>query len=580
MAREIVGWGWIVVWTGALTAALLDPSASAEVLYDKEGIQLQGAARIVSRNAATCNILKEKYSAEEYEKLKANQGQPLHVWRLDFSAHNNTGQTLDFLQANFDIRAPQAPCTNWSGEGPGGGPAGDFTDLKGHPGFVHPAGVSFKGLSRVSGMGVGEVARDTMFMLVFHRHKPDFKRWSVHFNRARVRPEDPDVARPSSGPDPPGPAQRPRIQLPPDILADKYLRQAEQMVKERGYEGARKAMEELLALEQEHGLEPEPEDHYRYAQVWSAAGAPERAMESAVRYLQLEGREVEHYEEALDLINRAEAQQGQADEGGSAGAGNPDGSSGIRAGEAVAFDGMEFVWIPPGEFLMGSVHRKVIEDVGLYESNGEFERPVTQVVISEGFYLGKYEVTQDEWQAVMGNKPSSHSGCGRCPVEQVSWEDVQVFIGRLNAGSGRRRYRLPTEAEWEYAARAGTTTDTYAGDLTERTGNLEVLDQVAWYLATFGYSLKARTHPVGQKLPNPWGLYDMLGNVNEWVEGGLGEYPGGVVVDPQGPQSEHRKALRGGGFADWSADCRSASRFSASSDTRLVNLGFRLLREE
>lgn len=575
MAREIVGWGWMVVWTGALTAALLAPSASAEVLYDRDGIQLEGAVRISTRNAAVCNVLEEKYTPEEYERLKANQGRPLHVWRLDLAIHNNSGKAVEFLRADFEIDSPHPPCTNWSGEGPGGGPRGDRIDVEGHPRPLEWA-VPFKVVSTPYGMAPGEVDRETIFLLVFDSQEPVLKGWEVDYTFAR---SGESAARPS-GQDPPGPARRPRIQLPPEILADKYLRQAEQLVRERGYEGARKAMEELLALQQEHGLEPEPEDHYRYAQVWSAAGALERAMEAAVRYLQLGGREVEHYEEALDLINRAEAQQGQADEGGSAGAGNPDGSSGIRAGEAVAFDGMEFVWIPPGEFLMGSVHRKVIEDVGLYESNGEFERPVTQVVISEGFYLGKYEVTQDEWQAVMGNKPSSHSGCGRCPVEQVSWEDVQVFIGRLNAGSGRRRYRLPTEAEWEYAARAGTTTDTYAGDLTERTGNLEVLDQVAWYLATFGYSLKARTHPVGQKLPNPWGLYDMLGNVNEWVEGGLGEYPGGVVVDPQGPQSEHRKALRGGGFADWSADCRSASRFSASSDTRLVNLGFRLLREE
>ena len=107
-------------------------------------------------------------------------------------------------------------------------------------------------------------------------------------------------------------------------------------------------------------------------------------------------------------------------------AGAPTGSSGIRVGETVVFDGMEFVGISPGEFLMGSTSRHA----------SPIAQPVTRVRISKGFYLGKYEVTQAEWQAVMGNNPSKFSGCGRCPVEMVSWEDVQVFIGKLNARSG------------------------------------------------------------------------------------------------------------------------------------------------
>ena len=119
----------------------------------------------------------------------------------------------------------------------------------------------------------------------------------------------------------------------------------------------------------------------------------------------------------------------------------------------MVFDGMEFVGIPPGEFLMGSTSGHALS----------FEQPVTRVRISQGFWLGKYEVTQDQWQAMMGNNASCFSDCGNCPVEDLSWEDVQAFIGRLNARSGGGKYRLPTEAEWEYAARAGTTTDTYAG---------------------------------------------------------------------------------------------------------------------
>ena len=116
----------------------------------------------------------------------------------------------------------------------------------------------------------------------------------------------------------------------------------------------------------------------------------------------------------------------------------------------------------------------------------------------------------------MGSNPSRFEDCGgNCPVERVSWEEVQVFIGRLNARSGGGCYRLPTEAEWEYAARAGTTTDTYAGDITQPRGNDPVVNGIAWYSLNSG----DRTHPVGQKAPNGWGLYDMLGNVWEWGRG-------------------------------------------------------------
>ena len=435
--------------------ALLASPASAEVLYDREGIQLQGTARIVSRNAATCNVLEEKYSPEEYQKMKANQGRPLHVWQLDMSVHNKTGKPLDFLSADFNIESPWQPCTNWSGEGPGGGPAGDFVDAEGHPKRLTWAD-TLKVLSMPYGMRVGQVERDTVFLSVFHEDRPVFKNWWVDFTFARQGSQ----GRQAAAAAPSRAAPRQRVELPPRILADKYLRQAEQLVQEKDYEGARKAMENLLALQQEHGLEPDPEDHFRYARIWSAAGAPERAMEEAVRYLQIRGREAEHYDEALDLINRAEAEQARAESGAGGTAGSPSGSSRLRVGETVVFDGMEFVGIPPGESRMGSTSRHARGD----------EKPVTRVRISQGFYLGKYEVTQAEWQAVMGNNPSYFSGCGRCPVEKVSWEDVQVFMGRLNARSGGERYRLPTEAEWEYAARAGTTTDTYAGDLTEPLG--------------------------------------------------------------------------------------------------------------
>lgn len=175
--------------------------------------------------------------------------------------------------------------------------------------------------------------------------------------------------------------------------------------------------------------------------------------------------------------------------------------------------GMEFVWIPAGEFRMGSTSERIFEEV---------EQPITHVRITEGFWLGKYEVTQEEWETVMGSNPSHFSGCARCPVENVALADVREFITRLNATAGASLYRLPTEAEWEYSARAGTTGERY-GDI----------DAIAWW----GENSGERTHPVGQKAPNGFGLYDMLGNVSEWVHGRLYTYPGGSVTDPRGPGS-------------------------------------------
>jgi formylglycine-generating enzyme required for sulfatase activity len=163
--------------------------------------------------------------------------------------------------------------------------------------------------------------------------------------------------------------------------------------------------------------------------------------------------------------------------------------------------GIDFVLIAAGEFLMGS------------ESGDSDEKPVHRVRISKNFYLGKYEVTQAQWHAVMGDNPSRFKG-DTLPVEQVSWEDAQKFIERLNAQEGGTKYRLPTEVEWEYAARAGTTTAYSFGD------NPRPLGEYAWFSENFGNT----THPVGQKQPNPWGLYDMHGNVWEWVQDWYGPY--------------------------------------------------------
>ena len=221
--------------------------------------------------------------------------------------------------------------------------------------------------------------------------------------------------------------------------------------------------------------------------------------------------------------------------------------------------GMEFVLIEAGTFAMGSPAT---------EPEREDDETLHRVTLSRPFYLGKYEVTQGQWQAVMGNNPSDFSNCGpTCPVERVSWGDVQEFIAELNQREGVEMYRLPTEAEWEYAARAGTQTPYHSGSAARD------LDLYAWYGAWFG-----GTHPVGQKRPNEWGLYDMHGNVQEWVQDWYSAYPRGAVTDPRGPRTGASRVNRGGGCYSLARYCRAASRSGDAPGYRFRTLGFRLAR--
>jgi formylglycine-generating enzyme required for sulfatase activity len=206
--------------------------------------------------------------------------------------------------------------------------------------------------------------------------------------------------------------------------------------------------------------------------------------------------------------------------------------------------GMEFVLIPAGEFDMGSPS----SEKDRYSNEG----PVHHVTISKGFYLSKYEVTQKQWCEVMGSNPSHFEGDNR-PVETVSWNDIQEFIKKLNEMEGTNKYRLPSEAEWEYAARAGTTTSYSFGNDDSDLGDY------AWYESNSG----SKTHPVGQKQPNPWGLYDMHGNVWEWVQDRYHSSYDGAPTDgsawESGSSSYHVR--RGGSWGGSAKYFRSALRY-------------------
>ena len=221
--------------------------------------------------------------------------------------------------------------------------------------------------------------------------------------------------------------------------------------------------------------------------------------------------------------------------------------------------GMEFVWIPAGSFQMGSMASEADTD----------ERPVREVRISSGFWMGKYEVTQAQWERVMGSNPSSFKGCGiRCPVEDVSWNEARAFIDKFTGlDAGRRNlYRLPTEAEWEYAARGGRKTG-------ERHGPV---GKIAWY----GANSAGTTHRVGAKAANGYLLHDMLGNVSEWVADRYGEYAVRAESDPHGPSAGANRIHRGG---NWFLDARylrSAARDYDDPANKHNTLGLRLVRVE
>jgi formylglycine-generating enzyme required for sulfatase activity len=223
-----------------------------------------------------------------------------------------------------------------------------------------------------------------------------------------------------------------------------------------------------------------------------------------------------------------------------------------RAGEVwkEPVTGMEFVWIPAGEFIMGS------------NEGHELNQPAHPVHV-EGFWMGRYEVTQGQWKAIMNNNPAHYKKGDNYPIEMVSWNDAQDFIQKLN-GRGGNLFRLPTEAEWEYACKAGTP--------GQRNGELR---DIAW----FAENSNSTTHLVGQKKPNVWGLYDMLGNVWEWCQDWWGVYNSYYIVNnPTGPSSGSTRVFRGGSFDSNAESVGADLRRADNASFRLIDLGLRLVR--
>ena len=223
--------------------------------------------------------------------------------------------------------------------------------------------------------------------------------------------------------------------------------------------------------------------------------------------------------------------------------------AGVPAAKELDLGGgvtMKLALIPAGKFMMGE------------------EKNQHEVTISKPFYMGVTEVTQAQYEAVMGTNPSHFKGATN-PVDKVSWNDAAQFCKKLSEET-RRAVCLPTEAEWEYACRAGTKTRFSFGDEDS------ILGDYAWYDS----NSSSMTHPVGQKRPNAWGLFDMHGNVWEWCADWYGDYPKGAATDPQGPASAPDRVLRGGGWGDGPQGCRSADRCRIGPGYRVSSIGFRV----
>jgi formylglycine-generating enzyme required for sulfatase activity len=250
--------------------------------------------------------------------------------------------------------------------------------------------------------------------------------------------------------------------------------------------------------------------------------------------------------------------------------------------EEVTLHDIVFVRIPAGSFTMGTSDevRAALQAAGTWSRFEECERPAHTVAIAKPFLLGKYEITQKQWAALMGKKsvPSAFKG-DDLPVESVSWAEVQKWLAALNKVEGKARFRLPTEAEWEYCCRAGSNGAWGLGP-DQVAITRQNLGEYAW----FGANAAKKTHPVGTKKPNAWGLCDMQGNVWEWVQDWYGKdfYAAAPSVDPRNDDSRNatERVFRGGSWVLPEANLRAAFRGAGTPDTKSAYVGFRVLCEE
>ncbi len=229
--------------------------------------------------------------------------------------------------------------------------------------------------------------------------------------------------------------------------------------------------------------------------------------------------------------------------------------------------GMEMVLVPAGTFMMGSPEDEIGHEPG---------ETLHEVGLSRPFYLGKYEVTQAQWLQVMGENPSHFQDCDDCPAEQMSWWQAESFVRRLSELSGES-FRLPTEAEWEYACRAGTTTPFATGDnLTTEQANYDGRYPYPGFEAGV---YRARTTPAGSFAPNAWGLYDLHGNVWEWLADRYCDYSDGPVTDPLGECGSELRVIRGGSWYFNADSARCGVRYTHRPQDVGVSLGLRVVRE-
>ena len=338
--------------------------------------------------------------------------------------------------------------------------------------------------------------------------------------------------------------------LPPDIRADKLVLEAARAIESGDAEQVWRALREIEALD----VEPPPMFAYVRGRALAEFGDGEAAWREGrlllARFAIAVGRDSEHYTPALEAILAAERRLRAA-----ARLARLRG----RLPEILQEVNAQMVRVEGGTFTMGCTPEQ--------ENCFPDEKP-TRTVRIESFEIGKFEVTQVLWEAVMGENPSAFGGCPRCPVETISWDDVRTFLQRLNAGGNQ--YRLPSEAEWEYAARGGLLSEGY-----QYAGSSSPAD-VAWYYENSGN----RTLPVRRKQANELGLFDMSGNVREWVQDcWRGSYDG--APDDGRAREEGdcgRRAIRGGSWHGKPGHVRSAKRFWYGTRFRNNNLGFRVAR--